>query len=144
MVKIMPATKKIYESLVPQEAQKDDYEYLSKTMDKIVDPQGYALIREDESVVGIIGHVDVWEGRAIIWCLVDKSMIGHESILLFRFAKNYFDALIKDGMRRLETSVRLGHAEGKRLMEMLGFKLEGIMKSFDPWGNDSYLYARAI
>jgi len=44
--------------------------------------------------------------------------------------------------RRLETYVDVGFAPGHRWVKMLGFEVEGYMKSFRPNGDDMVLYAR--
>ena len=63
---------------------------------------------------------------------------GKYGIELIRKGKKLLDFY---GFGRYEAYVRVGFEQGKRLVELCGFKLEGTMKNFDN-KQDYYLYSK--
>ena len=90
------------------------------------------------AVVGCLGLIHQWPGRALAWALLagdaGQCMAGlHRGVLRF----------LRDcGYRRIETAVDCAFPAGQRWASLLGFRAEGRMTAYDPDGRDAYLYAR--
>ena len=89
-------------------------------------------------VVGCAGIYDVWPGRSAIWSLLPPES-GRHMVPITRFVD---EILYAYPARRVEATVRPGHAAGERWMKMLRFDFEGRMKAYGPDGGDYDLYAR--
>jgi len=95
------------------------------------------LIHDDE-VLAMWGAEEAWQGRVIVWALLSESA-GQAMTVIHRHLVKFLKRL---DARRLETYVDVGFAPGHRWVKMLGFEVEGYMKSFRPNGDDMVLYAR--
>jgi hypothetical protein len=84
------------------------------------------------------GAEQVWEGRMIVWALLSQN-IGLTMPIIHRHMVKFLSRL---DARRLEAYIDVGFAPGHRWVKMLGFEVEGYMKSFRPNGDDMVLYAR--
>lgn len=96
--------------------------------------EGFAGI-EGDRVVAAAGAVPQDGHRAVVWALLSKDL---PMVAVHRAVMRWLDACL---IPRLETWVMVGHEEGERWAEMLGFEAEGRMKKFRPDG-DAWLYAR--
>ncbi len=92
----------------------------------------------DEGVICCAGLVNMWENRAQAWALVSADA-GRHFVRIYRGMKGFLD--LQD-TRRIEATVDATFAQGHRLMRMLGFKHEGLMRAYLPDGRDCDLYAR--
>ena len=86
------------------------------------------------------GIVEYWNGRCEIWAVLDRDC-RKEFVAIHRATKEFLDTCTH---RRIEAVVIADFAEGRRWVEMLGFKLEtpAAMRGYCPNGADAYLYAR--
>lgn len=95
---------------------------------------------QDGAPVGCAGLVEMWPGRDAAWSLL--SDCGPRAFLnVHRTVQRFLDAR---ATRRTEMSVDVGHTEGQRWAELLGFQKEGYMRSYTPDGRDAFLYARVL
>lgn len=92
----------------------------------------------DGKVVGCAGIMPQWEGYAIVWAYFGMLPPRHWPRVV-RFIRKTLDAA---GTRRLEANVVVGHGAACRLVNLLGFEIEGARKAFSPDGNDCFLYGR--
>lgn len=95
-------------------------------------------LTQDGEVLAMWGAEQAWEGRVIVWALLSQN-IGRTMPVIHRHAVRFLERL---DARRLETYVDVGFTPGHRWIKMLGFEVEGYMKSFRPNGDDMVLYAR--
>ena len=90
-------------------------------------------------VIACGGVVPVWEDRGYLWGLLGKSTPGE-----FRGVHSAARMLVDTcGLKRLESYVEDGHAEGMRWLELLGFECETMepMRAFAN-GRDCYMFSR--
>lgn len=95
-------------------------------------------ITEGEDVVMCSGMVNMWENRAQAWALISQGAGAH-FVRIFRAMKSYLD--LQD-TRRIEAVVDANFEQGHRMMRMLGFQHEGLMRAYLPDGRDACLYGR--
>lgn len=96
----------------------------------------FAVVR-DEEVLALGGVRDVWPDRGVAWGLL-ASGIGATMVPITRAVRRFMHVC---PTRRIEAEVAVGHEEGRRWMEMLGFEREGRMRAY--WGGKDFdLYAR--
>lgn len=93
---------------------------------------------QDGRAIGSAGLVELWPGRDCAWSLLSdcgpRAFLNvHRTVVRFLEARK---------TRRTEMSVDVDHMAGQRWAELLGFRKEGLMKSYSPDGRDAYLYAR--
>lgn len=100
-------------------------------------PSTWTILSGDIPVC-IWGKVHIWDGRAIIW-----SMMGVGSRSCMRgIIRHSLKTIEQFDETRIEATVRSGFHPGCRLLEILGFSRECLMKKFSKFGDDEYLYAR--
>ncbi|MGH6915683.1 MAG: GNAT family acetyltransferase, partial [Geminicoccales bacterium] len=93
---------------------------------------------EDGKVVGCAGLVEIWPGRDCAWSLLSEC--GPRAFLKVHCTVvRYLEAR---RTRRTEMAVDVDHAAGQRWAALLGFRKEGLMKSYSPDGRDAFLYAK--
>ena len=101
------------------------------------------LRNHDREVIGCAGLIPQWKGRAIAWAWLSKNITNRDMVWIHMQVKNLFDRLQTDpDYKRIECSVSEPFTAAHRWVTMLGFKSEGIMKCYDPMGEDCRLYAR--
>ena len=93
---------------------------------------------QDGKPVGCAGLIELWPGRDCAWSLLSDCgprifLNVHRTVVRFLDARR---------TRRTEMSVDVDHAAGQRWADLLGFRKEGLMKSYSPDGRDAYLYAK--
>lgn len=93
---------------------------------------------DGERVIGVAGAMPQGNGRAVVWALLSADV---PMLAAHRAVKRWLNAC---SIRRLETWVMVGHREGERWAEMLGFEREGRMRKFTDDGSDAWLYARVL
>ncbi len=101
----------------------------------------FSLIHEDEIIL-IGGIYEIWEGVGEAFSIMSKSAIKYPKSLYASFSRS-FETGIKIGRyRRVQSMVKADFKEGIRFIERLGFKREGLLKSWAPDKSDYYIYAR--
>jgi RimJ/RimL family protein N-acetyltransferase len=93
----------------------------------------------DGRVVGCVGVLPMWEGRAEAWALLarDVGLRGmrevHNAVLRYLEMCPY---------RRLEAHCDADFPQARRWLEMLGFEFEGPLRAYKPDGKDCLRFAR--
>lgn len=93
---------------------------------------------EGDEILGCAGTMKIWEGRIIAWALISGKSGAH-FVGIFKAIKRYLDL---NDARRIEATVDVDFKEGHRLMRLLGFEYEGLMRKYLADGRDMCLYAR--
>lgn len=93
---------------------------------------------DDERVVICAGLVHLWENRSQAWAVISRDA-GRHFVRIVRAMRAFLD---QQTIRRIETTVDSDFMQGHRLMQMIGFQREGLMKHYAPDGRDCVLYAR--
>lgn len=108
-------------------------------LELVADLEHSFTLVKDGIVLGCAGLIPIWEGRAAAWLILSDAVhhkeMRHVHVEVMRF-------LEMAPYRRIETTVDSVFKQAHRWAMMLGFKLEGKMKSYDPTGRDCWLYAR--
>ena len=107
-------------------------------------PPAFTVIFEDK-IVGVGGMIILWDGVGEMWLMLtaDCKREGIFGIIAFQAIKNKVDELITEHkMRRVQCTVRVDFPKARKMVEALGFKLEGLMKEYCPDGCDVWLYGR--
>ena len=94
---------------------------------------------EGEQVLAVGGVTELWEGRALVWSLLDQDACKH-MVALYKAIKAIIALL---PYRRLEADTPCEFSAGHKMLRMLGFKLETErMRAYRPDGGDSAMYVR--
>lgn len=88
--------------------------------------------------VACCGLMDIWPGRAMAWAFIAED-VGRHMVGVTKAVRKFLDMRAP---RRCEMYVDAGFDAGYRWAELLGFRREGLLRSFDPDGRDQVLYAR--
>ncbi len=81
------------------------------------------------------------DGIGIAWALYPLNIGSYH--IDPRIARDKIGELMKRfNYRRIEATVREDFQVGHSYMRYLGFKVEGLMKCYEPDGTDAFLYAR--
>ena len=96
-------------------------------------------VRAEGEVIGCLGMVEQWEGRALVWAVLSEDARKH-LLALTRVARAY---LYTSPFRRIEAAVDAHFRMGCRWAHLLGFELETPrpMPNYFANGNSAYLYA---
>lgn len=100
-------------------------------------PVNAFLFENDKEILAQMFFIQLGTDRCSICMHISKNA-GKYGIELIRKGKKLLDFY---GFGRYEAYVRVGFEQGKRLVELCGFKLEGTMKNFDN-KQDYYLYSK--
>lgn len=94
------------------------------------------------SPVACFGAVDIWDGVAEMWMLIEER--GREMpIFLTKAGIAYRDYIvIAKNLHRLQITVKCSDTRAFRWAKLLGFEQEAVMKRYDTDANDFYLMAR--
>ena len=107
-------------------------------------PPAFTAIFEDK-IVGVGGAIVLWDGVGEFWLMLtaDCKRDGVFGIMAFQAIKDKVDDIIeKHKLRRAQCTVRVDFPKARKMVEAIGFKLEGLMKKYCPDGCDVWLYAR--
>lgn len=95
-------------------------------------------LENNGDVIACAGLVHMWENRDQAWALISRDA-GKNFVRMFRAMQSFLD--LQD-TRRIEATVDAKFLQGHRLMRMLGFEYEGLMRAYLSDGRDCALYAR--
>lgn len=95
-------------------------------------------LANDGDVFACCGLVNMWENRAQAWALLSDDA-GKYFVRIFRAMSAFLD--LQD-TRRIEATVDENFQQGHRLMSMLGFQHEGVMRAYLPDGRNCAMYGR--
>ena len=104
---------------------------------------GPAWIMEDENgPICAFGAAFQWDGVCEVWFNIARMV---HTITQVRTIKRHLDEHEETySVKRYWATIKCNFKSGKRLVEFLGFHLEGVMQKYHPDGSDSYLYAKII
>lgn len=127
-----------------QQAEQRIYETWDQSNWEHVVEQGLAISAfRDETLLGVGGLVPIWRGRAAAWAVLASSVTGPDLLFGHRIALELMDAWQREyGFVRVEAHVKDTFVNGHRWARLLGFQTEGLMRCYDPFGDDYRLYAR--
>lgn len=104
--------------------------------------EAYTLLK-DGKPIGIAGVYQRHHGCWAAWMIRSKSLRGADMLPVHRFALRFLDDfLYDDAHRRVEITVLASFPAAIRWARMLGFEREGLMRCYDPAGQDHWLYSR--
>lgn len=95
-------------------------------------------LTDGSSVAMCAGLVNMWENRAQAWSLM-SAHAGRHMLKIARIMRGFLD--LQD-IRRIEAVVDADFVQGHRLIQILGFEREGLMRAYLPDGRDTVLYSR--
>lgn len=136
---IVPFEPAHLRTLVLQDAQAWMAPMLQQDYGESLKRGGPAFTAVDDGVViGCAGVVRMWENRAHAWALLGRDS-GRHFVAIYRGIRRFLDM---HDARRIEATVDARFDAGHRLMAMLGFEREGLMRAYLPDGRDVVLYGR--
>ena len=95
----------------------------------------------DGQIIGVGGCIVFWKGVGEAWFCLSKKALDHK-IATFRCIKKIIEQAFSElKLKRMQVTERADFSQTIKMAESLGFKREGLMKSYLPDGGDSYLYA---
>lgn len=95
-------------------------------------------IFHDDKVLSVGGAIELWNGRAEIWHLLDKDC-GEFMYGIHKVSCRFLDSLPH---HRLETGCEIGWPEAHRWLRMLKFEHERTARKYLPSGRDIDIYVR--
>lgn len=142
MMRYEKLTKEHYHNIKPNAHLSREYhDTTSETINMIVDlPNQWAGLNENGEVVVIYGVVDKWKDSAFIWSIL-SDISGKYMISLVKEAKRTLKELTYP---RLEAQVASEFKQGVRLMEVLGFEKGGLLRKYDQYSRDCYMFSRVL
>ena len=96
----------------------------------------------DWEPIGIIGVSPYWEGNCWCWAYLGSKCLEHPAFLTRQSRKYIEKARATLNLRRMAMSVSVGHTAALEWADILGFKVEGLMRSYGPKGEDCHLLAK--
>lgn len=93
---------------------------------------------DGDDVLACSGVLRMWDNRDQAWALMSEHA-GRQFVAIYRAIRRFLDM---HDARRVEATVDAGFEAGHRLMRLLGFEREGLMRAYLPDGRDCDLYAR--
>ena len=138
MIDVIPARAEMAEMIDLNLAQLTFGSVPDRASMQIAIDNGMAFaVIDGDRVLALGGVRNVWQDRAVAWGLLANG-IGASMVPITRAVRRFLSVC---PTRRIEAEVAVGHDEGLRWIEMLGFEREGLMRAY--WGGkDFYLYAR--
>lgn len=91
-------------------------------------------------LIGCAGIVPQWPGRAVAWVLMGRARKNDWTPIVRRMRAMIASAH-RTGTTRIEATCDTGFGPGKRLLTLLGFRIEGTMDFYSPEGRAHHLYA---
>jgi len=92
--------------------------------------------------LGIIGGFQVDPGILHAWALLSDQIL-RSPVAFTKAVKKLADHWLEDkGMRRIQIAVRVDHPAGRSWAQVLGFKVEGVLKHYGPDGADYFMMGR--
>lgn len=89
------------------------------------------------------GMVMLSKRTAEVWMLVNEEARHRFAKTILKAARKQLDiAEISQGVHRTQITIEFSKASFVRWSELLGFKIEGLMRAYDDLGNDYFLMAR--
>ena len=110
-----------------------------------VDPKTSYTALWDGVIVGVGGAAMMWKGVWEFWLILtkDSKLDGAHGIVAFEAIRKKIDEIIEDNnIVRAQAIARLDFPKAIKMLEALGFHLEGYMKKYTPDFCDVYRYAR--
>lgn len=104
----------------------------------LVDAGPCWTLTDGQSVAMCVGLVRMWENRGQAWALM-SAHAGRHMVQAMRMMRGLMDLLPE---RRIEAVVDADFEQGHRMIRMLGFLKEGVMRAYLPDGRDVAIYAR--
>lgn len=92
----------------------------------------------DGHVVGVGGINWLWDGVGEAWVLFSKDVKGCKFGIYRatkRILKQYTD------FQRIQATARIDSPTSCKMLEKLGFEMEGRLKNYSPDGTDNFLYS---
>jgi len=84
------------------------------------------------------GMYEMWARRWSAWTIMDVSSRRH----MITVVRTIADLIAEHPVPRLEAVVESGFVPGDRMIRMLGFQFEGLMRRYLPNGRDAAMFAR--
>jgi hypothetical protein len=145
MRSLLPFDPKHLALIKPQGAQADELGFMESR-----DWRSYRALggiawtgKNDSRYLGCGGLYPVWPGRITTWFLLDASFDRYDLLWLARIGRNWLETVgPKLRVRRIEVTVRQSFRPGHLFVKFMGFEYEGLLRKFDPLGNDHVMYSR--
>tara|TARA_B100000749_G_C18302663_1_gene413279 strand:- start:368 stop:811 length:444 start_codon:yes stop_codon:yes gene_type:complete len=90
------------------------------------------------------GCFPVWSGRATAWFILDQNFDRFDLLWMVKRVRSFLENSMPDTVRRIDATAREDFPPASRMLEMLGFESEGLMKKYGPDGASHYIYARMM
>lgn len=91
-------------------------------------------------IIACVGVIPQWKNYARAWALVS----GDARRCMVPLTRGITRWLRFHNEGRVDTAIACNFPAAIRWAHMLGFQREGLMRRFDPDGNDCYLYAQVV
>ena len=104
---------------------------------------GFAFTCDHGRLIACGGVTVYWEGMGEVWLVIsDHAKVEHklELVMWTKWGLDQIQAECK--LRRLQADVLASDAGAISFVKHFGFKLEGLMRSYDALGRDAFRYAR--
>lgn len=106
------------------------------------EPAGFAFTAWEDRPIGCAGVFEVWDGVGQAWMVLSLDILCRPVPLVRAVRRLLRDVMSDGGFIRVQASVADGHQAGHRFARCMGFRAEGLMRSYGPGGKgDFWMYA---
>lgn len=126
--------------LKPQKAQAHDASLTPANLYALLQAGQAWAVRVDGVLKAIGGHSPAWAGRTIVWGYLADGLGAKTLLAMSREVQRQL-VLLEIEFPRIEAYAERHHEAGRKWLQLLGFRHEGLMRKFCN-GRDYHLYAR--
>ena len=102
---------------------------------------GYTFIINNQIIFSAGVFLLGWN-RGEAWVLASTLFKKYPKACFKSILYKLEEIIFNEKLKRVQATVIPGYAEGQRLLEHLGFELEGLLKSFGPRNEDLLMFGR--
>lgn len=144
MIEVRRATLEdiINSAVLAKEVYKGEGDLVPGMLNNLRGGECHAFIGSDGSLFGVVGGVIIWPGVADIGAILTDNTV-REPIGFVRRMRQYISEMMeKHNLHRVQMAVKADYATGHKWAAAIGFKAEGVLKSYSESKEDYVMYGR--
>jgi hypothetical protein len=143
MIEIMPCTADHIRALarVPHLEDPASFEEFEGWIDLNLDGPAYSVF-SDGDLFMCGGVRRIWGGSGEAWMLYSPAVVRLKLAAVKTIKRLLEDIIAREGYYRVQSFIPVRIRQAAKMLEMLGFEREGLLRRYGPDGEDNYLYAR--
>jgi hypothetical protein len=112
--------------------------------EELINPTlSYSMYGDDSKVYGCAGFHEMWPGVCEAWLHAKEYKHFHSNMfMIIWYIRGAIKVLHVSGFYRIQAAIKADELKSRKLVEVLGFKYEGLMKKYGPDKSDFIMYAK--